>query len=299
MLNTDIYKSEFQDMLRNRSESIHALEEGSEGIADGYIIPGYDAKKFYQAMAKDSLFRKFATKISIDQTDGTIVAVASTGRAEITGEGQLYPVDSDNIKKIPYDSFKIASLCKLSQQFINDTKFDLDTYLMCEFARRFARAEEKVLLTGTGQEEPLGLLSSAKTISTKNEGEITYDDVVTLYFSLDAEYRKNAVWVMNDETAFTLRMLKDQNGNPFWKHGKDTLFGKPVVISPHMPLITSGAKPILIGDFSYYWLLQRQELTIKPLFELFIGEGQIGYAGYERLDGKLVREDAVHTLTVK
>ena len=62
MLNTDIYKSEFQDMLRNRSESIHALEEGSEGIADGYIIPGYDAKKFYQAMAKD--FKRSCKKIS-------------------------------------------------------------------------------------------------------------------------------------------------------------------------------------------------------------------------------------------
>ncbi|MDI9473119.1 MAG: phage major capsid protein [Bacillota bacterium] len=299
MLNTSIYKAEFQDMLRNRSKDGNALKEGLDTISGGYLIPGYDADKFYQAMEKDCLFRKYATKITLDRTDGTIIAVASTGTAEITGEGQLYPVDADSITKIPYGSFKIASLCKLSQQFISDTKFDLDTYLMREFARRFARAEEKVLLTGTGQDEPLGLLNTADTVSTAGAGQITFDDVVTLYFSLAAEYRKDAVWIMNDETAFTLRMLKDQNGHPFWEHGQDRLFEKPVLISPYMPTIASGAKPILIGDLSYYWLLQRQELTIKPLFELFTGEGQVGYAAYERLDGKLVRQDAVRTLTVE
>ncbi len=104
---------------------------------------------------------------------------------------------------------------------------------------------------------------------------------------------------MNDETAFSLRLLKDPNGNPFWEHGQEMLFGKPVVISPYMPAIASGAKPILIGDLSYYWLLQRQELTIKPLFEIFMAQGQIGYTAYERLDGKLIRKDAVRSLLVK
>ncbi len=133
----------------------------------------------------------------------------------MTGEGQLYPVDADSFTSIPpYDSFKIASLCKLSLQFVNDTKFDLDSYLMREFARRFARAEEKVLLTGTGIEEPLGLLNSADSISSTEAGKLRFDDVVTLYFSLEPEYRKHAVWVMGDETAFSLRMEKDQSGYP-------------------------------------------------------------------------------------
>ena len=182
---------------------------------------------------------------------------------------------------------------------MNDTKFDLYTYLIREFARRFARAEEKVLLTGTGQEEPQGLLNSSDSISTEELRRITYDDLLKLYFSLDAEYRNNAIWIMNDETAFSLRLLKDPNGNPFWEHGQEMLFGKPVVISPYMPAIASGAKPILIGDLSYYWLLQRQELTIKPLFEIFMAQGQIGYTAYERLDGKLIRKDAVRSLLVK
>lgn len=299
MINTSIYKSEFQKMIRNNVYDGYVLQEGCDSANEAYLAPSLDREKFNQAMEKDCLFRKYATKFQVQRPDGTVVAVASSGTAEITATGQLYPVDADTFKKVYFEAFKIASLCKLSQQFMNDTKFDLYTYLIREFARRFARAEEKVLLTGTGQEEPLGLLNSSESISTEELGRITYDDLVKLYFSLDAEYRNNAIWIMNDETAFSLRLLKDPNGNPFWEHGQEMLFRKPVVISPYMPAIASGEKPILIGDLSYYWLLQRQELTIKPLFEIFMAQGQIGYTAYERLDGKLVRQDAVRTLTVK
>jgi HK97 family phage major capsid protein len=238
MLDTNIYKSEFQNMLRKKDASIHALKEGNNGVTNGYIIPGRDMGLFHEAMEKDCLFRKYATKIALDRAEGTVIAVHSTGTAEVTGEGQLYPVDADSFTNIPYDSFKIASLCKLSLQFVNDTKFDLDSYLMREFARRFARAEEKVLLTGTGIEEPLGLLNASESIVSAEAGKITFDDVVTLYFSLKPEYRKHAVWVMNDETAFSLRMEKDQSGYPLWQEDHDTLFGRPVVTSPYMPAIS-------------------------------------------------------------
>jgi HK97 family phage major capsid protein len=186
MLDTNIYKSEFQNMLRKKNASIQALKEGNNGVTNGYIIPGRDMGLFHEAMERDCLFRKYATKIALDRAEGTVIAVHSTGTAEVTGEGQLYPVDADSFTNIPYDSFKIASLCKLSLQFVNDTKFDLDSYLMREFARRFARAEEKVLLTGTGTEEPLGLLNSADSISSTEAGKLSFDDVVTLYFSLEA-----------------------------------------------------------------------------------------------------------------
>lgn len=299
MLNTNTYKLEFQDMLRNQSTSNYMLKEANSKISDGYLIPESDVKIFNKAMEEDCLFRKYATKTAVNWAEGTIVAVCSTGEAKVTGEGMLYPTDSDDFKKITYDSYKIASLTKLLLRFVKDTKFDLDTYLMRDFARRFARAEEKILLTGTGIEEPLGLLNSADSISSAETGKISFDDVATLYFSLEPEYRKHAIWVMSDETAFSLRMEKDQSGYPLWQEDHDALLGKPVVTSLYIPATSSGTKPLLFGDLSYFWLLQRQELTIKPLFELFSNKGQVGYAAYERLDGKLIRKDAVRSLLVK
>ena len=92
MLNTNTYKLEFQDMLRNQSTSNYMLKDANSKISDGYLIPESDVKDFNKAMEEDCLFRKYATKIAIDWAEGTIVAVCSTGEAKVTGEGLLYPV---------------------------------------------------------------------------------------------------------------------------------------------------------------------------------------------------------------
>jgi hypothetical protein len=89
MLDTNIYKSEFQNMLRKKGTSIQALKEGNNGVTNGYIIPGRDMGLFHEAMEKDCLFRKYATKIALDRAEGTIIAVHSTGTAEVTGSVYL------------------------------------------------------------------------------------------------------------------------------------------------------------------------------------------------------------------
>ena len=128
---------------------------------------------------------------------------------------------------------------------------------------------------------------------------ITYDDLISLYFSVEAEYRSKGTWLMNDETAMTLRKLKDENGNYLWNHNSDTILGKPVVISEFMPCAGSGKKPVAFGDFSYYWVIDRRPVTMRPIVERFAINDQIGYIAYEFLDGKLVRQQAIKVLMVK
>ena len=61
---------------------------------------------------------------------------------------------------------------------------------------------------------PTGLLCPGKGAETAlTTDTVTYDNVVKLFFSLKPEYRDNALWLMNDETAFLLRTLKDGAGN--------------------------------------------------------------------------------------
>jgi HK97 family phage major capsid protein len=74
---------------------------------------------------------------------------------------------------------------------------------------------------------------------------------------------------------------------------------KPVVTSPYMPTVSAGAKSIVFGDLSYYWLIERQPITIKKLSELYALQGQIGFSAYERLDGKLIQPDALKILQIK
>ena len=131
-----------------------------------------------------------------------------------------------------------------------------------------------------------------------NTDNLTYDDIITLYFSVDAEYRKNAVWLMNDETAMALRKLKDNNGNYLWNNADNTILGKPLVISEYMPSATEGNKPIAFGDFSYYWIIKRTPVSVRMLQELFAIRHQTGYLAFEFIDGKLIRSEAIKVIKI-
>ena len=237
--------------------------------------------------------------VTITVPEGTIQAVASTGMAEWIAEGVSIPESADAITPFPVYSYKLASLVRLNNSFVADTAFDLEAYLLNAFARRFGRAEETAFLNGTGGNEPTGLLSDSGAeigFTAASAATFTYDEVVKLYFSLKAEYRSNAVFLMHDDTAMALRILKDSAGNPIWNAQNDTIFGKPVITTASMPLPTAGAKPIAFGDLSYYWVIERQPLSIKRLNERYAIQGQIGFAAYERLDGKLILPEAVKVL---
>lgn len=56
---------------------------------------------------------------------------------------------------------------------------------------------------------------------------------------------------------------------------------------------------IVFGDMSYYWIMERQPLSVKTLVELFALENATGYAAYERLDGKLIRKEAAAKMQIK
>ncbi len=72
-----------------------------------------------------------------------------------------------------------------------------------------------------------------------------------------------------------------------------------LIISPYMPDIAANGIPVAFGDLSYFWILERQPLSVKILTELYARENQTGYAAYERIDGKLIRPEAVQLLKVK
>jgi len=89
---------------------------------------------------------------------------------------------------------------------------------------RFGRAEEDLFINGNGTIEPTGILSVSESVDTMATNTLSYDEIVELYFSIEAEYRKDAVFIMNDETAFYLRTLKDDDGNYLWNSNSDTIF---------------------------------------------------------------------------
>jgi len=110
--------------------------------------------------------------------------------------------------------------------------------------------------------------------------------------------------VLNDTTVKLLRKLKDGDGQYLWRPGitenaPDTILGHRIVTSEFMPPVAAGSKSIAFGDFSYYWIADRQGRTFKRLNELYATTGQVGFLASQRLDGKLILPEAIKVLQQK
>ena len=194
---------------------------------------------------------------------------------------------------------KLATILRVHDDTIADSQFDLEGYLVKRFAKSFAKAEDNAFINGTGSEMPTGILNSTGGAEVGiTTGSLTYDDVIRLFFSVDPDYRGNGVWLMNDATALVLRTMKDENGNYLWNHANDTILSKPVYISNAMPDIVAGEKPIAFGDFSYYWIVDREPISIRSIRELYQRYQQTGYLATEYMDAKLIRPEAIKVIKI-
>ena len=297
------YDKAFWNAMKTKGNDYDAvLNEGLFTSTSSYFFPNYEDGKFKELLKKYGVIRSLASGFERYKGGVDLLSANSTDYAEFISEGGSVPGFNvkDDFEKITVKINTLAAMLKMPVEFAYDAQFDLKKYLIERMAKTFARAEDKAFITGTGEDEPVGILddtAGADTGVTVNA--ITFDSIIDLFFSVDKDFRKNGVWIMNDKTALTLRKLKDDDGNHLWNHANDTILGKPVYITNEMPDADAGEKPVAFGDLSYYWIIDRSPASIQPLNELFALNGQIGYIGYELLDGKLIRSDAVKVLKVE
>lgn len=292
MKSTQRYKLAFRDYLKNKETP---GDRAVLNISDKYDAEFPDeniAPTLYKELKDKNLFRQYST-IIVNETnaDGTVLVSLPTTNAGITPEGSLYPECGKEIDEIRFNSYKLGLLIRLPKSFVEDLEFDFINYINTEFGKRFGNTEEDIALNGTGIEQPQGLLHTANIGAITPS--LTYDSIIKLYFSVDSEFRKNAVFIMNDKTAYTLRTLKDANSNYLWNTANDTILGKKVVISNHM---NDDRKPVVFGDLSYFWMIIRRPLAVRILTEKYANTNEYGYIANERLDFKLVRSDAIKVL---
>ena len=63
--------------------------------------------------------------------------------------------------------------------------------------------------------------------------------------------------------------------------------------------MAKGGDTIAFGDFSYYWIADRQGRSFKRLNELYAANGQVGFLASQRVDGKMILPEAVKVLVQK
>lgn len=304
---SDEYKCSFWNAMRVKAPMpsvLNALQEGTDSEG-GYLVPDEFERTLVEALEEENVFRTLAHVIRTSSGDRKIPVVASKGSASWVDEEGAYQESDDAFSQVSIGAYKLGTMIKVSEELLADSVFDLEAYISKEFARRIGSREEESFFNGDGKGKPLGILAAAGGAevgaTAASATAITADEVIDLFYSLKAPYRKNAVWLLNDATVKQIRKLKDSTGQYLWQPSlvagtPDTILGRPVKTSAFMPTAAAGAKTIAFGDFKYYWIADRQGRTFKKLSELFAATGQVGFMGTQRVDGKLILPEAIKVL---
>ena len=302
------YKNAFWQVMRNKAglDVKNALQIGSDAEG-GYLTPDEFEHTLVEALEEEDIFRGLANTIQTSSGDRKIPVVATKGDASWVDEEGAIPESDDSFKQVTLSAYKLATMIKISEELLNDSAFDLESYVAKEFGRRIGTKEEEAFFVGDGTGKPTGILDATggqlgKT--TSGAAAISFDEIMELFYSLKSPYRKNATFLMNDSTVKAIRKLKDGAGQYIWQPSMvtgtpDTILNRPVLTSAYMPEISAGNKTVAFGDFKYYWIADRQGRSFKRLNELFAVTGQIGFVATQRLDGKLILPEAVKYLQQK
>ncbi|MEH1059393.1 phage major capsid protein [Micromonospora sp. CPCC 206171] len=189
-----------------------------------------------------------------------------------TAEGATIAESDPAFGQVTLSAYDYTILMEVSRQLVRDTGVDLEGFLARQAGRALGNAFGNEMVNGTGSSQPRGILLDATVGKTGPTGTTTGfgtqstvgqggDLLIDLYHSVISPYRtsKSCGWVMNDQTAASVRKLKNSQGDYIWQAAlslgaPDTILGKPVHIDPFMPAPAANAKSILFGDFSAYYV---------------------------------------------
>ena len=306
---TKEYTEAFWNMIRNRGNygEVHNALSVGEDSEGGFTVPDEFERKLVEALEGNNIFRGMATVIRTSSVTRKIPIAEDTGEASWIDEGEEIPESDTTFGQTMLSAYKLGTMIKISNELLNDSAFDLASYIARRFGVRMGNAEERAFITGDGVGKPLGLLDDAGAkvgVTAAKTTAISFDEVFQLYYALKAPYRKKAEFLCNEALVLQLMTIKDNNGNYIWKPGldigkPDTLLNRPLKTSAFMPEVAAGNKVMAFGDYSYYWIADRQNRTFRRLNELYARTDQVGFLTTQRVDGKLILQEAVQVLQMK
>lgn len=233
--------------------------------------------------------------------DTAVTAGAHTEGATLTDDGGKDV--TFGTKQLDAYAFNTEWL-RVSKELADDSFVAMETFLAQLLGERLGRIANLQLTTGSGSSAPNGIVTASTAgVTAAGTTAITSDELLDLEHSVDPAYRNgpSVAWMFNDSTLKAVRKLKDGDGNYLWQMGNiiggvpATLNGRPFYINQDVPSIATGAKTVLFGDMSKYFVRKVGNPLIGAIQDKDFWPG-FGIAGYIRFDGELSDTAAVKHL---
>ena len=292
----------------------------------GYWVPAQRSATILQKLYDTSPMRQFASQMTIstdvfeqplDTNDATLGGWV--GEKAARAESATPAI---GLQKIPVHEQYAEP--HATQKILDDAIVDVEAWLGNKISDKLDRTENTAFVTGTGIEKPTGFLdygsASVTTVDAsrawgvlqrRNVGGTSFqtlsgktaDDIaplINLQHDLKGVFRRNASWAMNRGTLGTVRLLRNNDGTPYWQPSlipgmPDTLLGHPIAEFDDMPDIASDAFAIAFGDFAAGYLVI-DRFGVRILRDPFTSKPFVKFYTIKRTGGDVSNFDAIKLL---
>lgn len=310
-------------LRRGDEEALRALDLKGMTTAvnaeGGYLVDPRTADSINHVLRDGSVLRRIAQVVQVEAGSyDVLIDRAELGAGWLAESSSASETAGPIIERVSIPLHELSAMPKASQRLLDDAAFDVEGWLASRIADRFARAENAAFINGDGNNKPSGFLMKPQVanaswswgnIGVINSGAASgfatsnpTDPLIDLIYALGAEYRANAVFLMNSATAGVVRKFKDADGRYLWSDPTTAdqparLFGYPVHVAEDMPNVAAGATPIAFGDFrSGYTIVERPDLRVMR--DPFSAKPHVLFYAARRVGGDVTDYAAIKLLKI-
>jgi HK97 family phage major capsid protein len=202
--------------------------------------------------------------------------------------------------KVGFDSLKlgghlVGALSKISNSLINNSQFDIVSYVVNKVAESIALFIENELINGT--EKIHGVLDTTNNTTVEKFATTadmpTVDELIAMQVKVPQQFQGGCMWLVSNNTLVALRQLKDGNQRYLLQDDVTngfgyTLLGKPVMVSDNMKDTN-----VVYGDFSAMYVNVHEDVAIQVLAEKYADEHATGVLAWLELDARVIEPQKI------
>ncbi|MGN8235827.1 phage major capsid protein [Enterobacter soli] len=283
----------------------------------GFAVPEELDRTIIDLLKDEVVMRQEATTITVGGANYKKLVNLGGSASGWVGETDTRPVtDASKLGQIEPFMGEIYGNPQATQTMLDDAFFNVEDWINSELAIEFAEQEEIAFTSGNGTKKPKGFLAYASSLAddkTRAFGTLqhilsgatsglTADAIIKLVYTLRKVHRNGAKFMMNNNSLFAARILKDSEGNYLWRPGLElgqpsTLAGYGVAENEQMPDIAADAKAIAFGNFKRgYTIVDR--IGTRILRDPYTNKPFVGFYTTKRTGGMLADSQAIKLLQI-
>lgn len=312
------YSVAMDKLIRRGYERLFDAERKglSEGIDSdgGYTVTPYMSNKIITRQREVDPLRGLCSNQTITTNAFESLVDADDSGAEWVSElGSRDETTNPAFKGLRIPVHELYSLVPASQQLLEDSGINVETWLANKFGDKFARSEGAAFISADGAGKPRGILTypsgtswgQIEQVHMGNAALLTADGFIKLKYSLNSFHLNRAAFLMNRNTLALAMEIKNGIGDYIFRPSANlaepaTICGLPVYISPTVPDVAAGSMAVVCADFQEaYMIVDRIGFSLLRDPYTQKKSGLVEFLARKRVGGGVTNFDAVKIGTIE